>query len=142
MRRILHHRHDAAAVVGVCAFFDLWNRFHGEPGFHERLVTVVAKTDRERQLSFGQSIRELSQILADKKMLLAELLQILFAFDLPKESPGVLSRAGIARIEEADSAFPFRVKQVIVGANLSGIDLAAVVPQGFARVAEERVNLS
>src|SRR5262245_19834292 len=110
MRRILHHRDDTAAVVGMRAFFNSRDWPYRQSGLDEGTERVVTDADRERELSFCQGICELAQVLIDEQVLLRQPRQKFFAFDFPEKRPGILSRAGIARIEHADPPFPFGIE--------------------------------
>src|SRR5262249_48981229 len=101
----------------------------------------MAEADRKSKLALGEALGELPLVLRDQQIVLRELLQIVFAFDFPEKGPGVLTRAGIARIEEADASLPLCIQKVVVRAQLVLADERRVVPESFARVALKGVGI-
>src|SRR4029077_8057938 len=136
----LHDRHHPAAIIGVGTFLDTRNRFDRQAGFYKRVVTVMTEADREGELSFRQTIGKLPLILSDKEILLRELAEKFFPFNLPEKSPRVLPRTRIARVEKSDPGFPFGVQQIVKRANLLRLYLTRVIPKGLAGVTEKGIN--
>src|SRR4029077_5481983 len=141
MGRILHDRHHPAAIIGVGTFLETRNRFDRQAGFYKRVVTVMTEADRERELSFRQTIGNLPLILSDKEILLRELTEKFFPFNLPEKSPRVLPRTRIARIQKPDPTLPFGVQQIVKRANLLRLYLTRVIPKGLAGVTEKGIDV-
>jgi len=101
----------------------------------------MTEADREGELSFRQTIGNLPLILSDKEILLRELTEKFFPFNLPEKSPRVLPRTRIARIQKPDPTLPFGVQQIVKRANLLRLYLTRVIPKGLAGVTEKGIDV-
>src|SRR5262249_48772960 len=121
MRGIAHHRHRPEAIAAVDSLLDGVQRLDRQVRFDIRVDESLGQPQRDDESALSQAYGELLTIAADVKMLLSELLQELFAFDLHQEAPQTLARARNARLEETDLALPLGTQKIVVGIDLAGL---------------------
>src|ERR1043165_4845812 len=141
MRRPFDNTDHAGAVARRGAFVWLGQLLDRRVRDDEALERVKADAEGDRELAFRERVGELALIAADEEVLLHELAQESFAFDVPDERPDRLPRAGRARVEEAELAFPLGIEKVVERADLLRLDHRRVVPESAgAGVGDERVK--
>ena len=87
----------------------------GKPPLMYGIDEALRQTKRDGEIALCQADGDLLAVAMDKKILLGEPLQKFFSFGAHQITPQSLARAGNARLEEADLAFPLGLQQIFEG---------------------------
>ena len=121
-------------------FLDRSQRLDRQAAFDVRVDEALRQPERDGKITLRQADGDLLAVTMDKKILLGEPLQELFAFGAHQVAPEPLTGARNARLEHADLAFPLRLQKIVEGSDLVGLDQSRVVKRRHREIRRERID--